>query len=56
MPWHRVVNAKGGISPREAGPEATTRQAQLLRDEGVEVLDYGMEKRVDMLMFGWNGH
>ena len=34
VPWHRVVNAKGQISPR-ANPGGDQIQAQLLRREGV---------------------
>ncbi len=36
MPWHRVVNAKGGISPR-ATPGAELAQQQLLVREGVRL-------------------
>jgi methylated-DNA-protein-cysteine methyltransferase-like protein len=34
VPWHRVVNASGGISPR-ATPGAELVQRQLLAQEGV---------------------
>jgi methylated-DNA-protein-cysteine methyltransferase-like protein len=36
IPWHRVVNARGGISPR-AVPGAELAQQQLLVKEGVAV-------------------
>lgn len=36
VPWHRVVNASGGISAR-ATPGAELVQQQLLADEGVEL-------------------
>ena len=36
VPWHRVVNAKGGISPR-AMPGAELVQQQLLVREGVRL-------------------
>jgi methylated-DNA-protein-cysteine methyltransferase-like protein len=34
VPWHRVVNAKGELSPR-ANPDAVSFQRQLLEEEGV---------------------
>jgi methylated-DNA-protein-cysteine methyltransferase related protein len=36
IPWHRVVNARGGISPR-AVPGAELVQRQLLAREGVRL-------------------
>ena len=35
IPWHRVVNAKGGISPR-ANPQSSLEQIQRLLDEGLQ--------------------
>ena len=35
IPWHRVVNAKGGISPR-ANPQSSLEQIQLLLGEGLQ--------------------
>jgi methylated-DNA-protein-cysteine methyltransferase-like protein len=35
VPWHRVVNAKGGISARSGGLGAEDFQAHLLRREGL---------------------
>jgi methylated-DNA-protein-cysteine methyltransferase-like protein len=49
VPWHRVINARGEISPRSAGgldPE----QRALLEAEGVE-FDAGA--RVDLARFRW---
>ncbi len=46
VPWQRVVNAQGKISPRP-GAEA---QAALLRAEGVELDESG---RIDLRRFGW---
>ena len=45
MPWHRVINSKGELSV----PDIAIRnlQAELLRLEGVEVLDY----KVDLKRF-----
>ncbi|KAJ4523147.1 Alkyltransferase-like protein 1, partial [Exophiala dermatitidis] len=39
VPWQRVVNSKGGISPRGDDGAAANRQAEKLREEGVEVND-----------------
>jgi len=46
LPWHRVVNAAGGISL--PGPSGR-RQRQLLRDEGVAFKG----ERVDLARFRW---
>ena len=35
IPWHRVVNAKGGISPR-ANPQSSLEQIQRLLGEGLQ--------------------
>lgn len=55
VPWQRVVNSKGGISPRGDGGAAAGRQVQRLRAEGVEVDDArGLdEATVDLSRFGW---
>jgi len=52
VPWQRVINAKGGISPR--GPSGATRQAAALRSEGVQV-DRGAlgEYTIDFSVYGW---
>ena len=49
VPWHRIVNAAGRISPRGDG-EAQWEQAQLLAAEGVPVDDRG---RIDLRTFLW---
>ena len=41
IPWHRVVNNKGGISPR-ANPQSSLEQIQRLIDEGVQ-FNYNQE-------------
>lgn len=47
-PWHRVVNARGEVSPRAAvGWEDVQRD--LLEQEGVELV----RERVDLVRFGW---
>ncbi|KAF7845716.1 hypothetical protein BT93_L1005 [Corymbia citriodora subsp. variegata] len=55
VPWQRVVNAKGGISPRGESGLGARRQADRLRAEGVEV-DEGRgteEAMVDLSRYGW---
>ncbi|ATY60068.1 MGMT family [Cordyceps militaris] len=54
VPWQRVVNARGVISPR-GRPAAVRTQAQLLQEEGVEVGAGGGlgELRVDLADYGW---
>ncbi|HVG23293.1 MAG TPA: methylated-DNA--[protein]-cysteine S-methyltransferase [Thermoanaerobaculia bacterium] len=48
VPWHRVVNAKGEISPRTAG-DSHELQEMLLRAEGVEP---DVRGRIDLKRFG----
>jgi methylated-DNA-protein-cysteine methyltransferase-like protein len=38
LPWHRVVNAKGQVSPRANALGYEELQAQLLRGEGVRMV------------------
>ena len=60
VPWQRVVNHKGIISPRDV-PGAADRQRVRLLAEGVPVEDVGMDAnfdgggggRVDLALFGW---
>ena len=47
VPWQRVINSQGRISPRP-GAE---KQRQLLEAEGVEFV----KERVDLKKFGWHG-
>jgi methylated-DNA-protein-cysteine methyltransferase-like protein len=51
VPWHRVINAKGEISPRSAG-DSHELQLELLRAEGVKVDERG---RVDLRRYRWSG-
>ncbi|RMZ71719.1 MGMT family [Pyrenophora seminiperda CCB06] len=52
VPWQRVINARGGISPR--GPSAAAHQADALRREGVEVRQDAMGLyTVDVGEYGW---
>ena len=51
VPWQRVINIQGKISPRGAG-DGGLRQRQLLEAEGVEFDESG---RVDFAQVGWPG-
>ncbi len=50
IPWHRVVNAAGGISRRPTG--GPRRQRALLEAEGVQFDGAG---QIDLGRFGWRG-
>jgi len=49
VPWHRVINAKGEISPRSSG-DSHELQRMLLEEEGVE---FDLAGRVDLKKFLW---
>jgi methylated-DNA-protein-cysteine methyltransferase-like protein len=49
VPWHRVVNAQGQISPR-ADPGSIPLQRTLLESEGVE---FGLGGRIDLRRYLW---
>jgi methylated-DNA-protein-cysteine methyltransferase-like protein len=49
IPWQRVINAKGQISPR-ANPIYEEIQQQILEAEGICFDEYG---RVDLARFRW---
>ena len=49
VPWHRVVNAKGEVSPRTSG-DSHELQRMLLEGEGVEFDERG---RLDLGRFRW---
>jgi methylated-DNA-protein-cysteine methyltransferase-like protein len=49
VPWQRVINARGKISPHGDGI-GTVLQRQLLESEGVVFLPDG---RIDLDRFGW---
>src|SRR5688500_9848470 len=38
VPWHRVVNARGEVSPRQDGQGWEDVQVRLLEKEGVEIV------------------
>ena len=47
VPWQRVINSKGEISPRPGAGE----QRRLLEEEGVE---FDQRGRVNLVLFGWD--
>lgn len=50
VPWHRVVNARGGLST--GSPSGTFNlQRALLEDEGVQFDSNG---RINLSIYGWN--
>src|SRR5258705_7968479 len=49
VPWQRVINSQGKISPRPGGAE---KQRLLLEQEGVE---FDAKDRVDFKKYGWKG-
>ena len=49
VPWQRVINSQGRISPRGVGWGAQV-QRELLLEEGVEFSDAG---RISFRRFGW---
>lgn len=51
VPWHRVINSQGKISPRRSG-EGGLRQRQLLEGEGIR---FDQQGRVDLKVLGWAG-
>jgi methylated-DNA-protein-cysteine methyltransferase related protein len=51
VPWQRVVNAKGKISPHGYG-FGTNMQRVLLEEEGIV---FNLEHEIDFDKFGWNG-
>lgn len=48
LPWHRVINSKGGISLRSK--HGYELQKQMLEREGIT---FDEENRVDLDSFGW---
>jgi alkylated DNA nucleotide flippase Atl1/3-methyladenine DNA glycosylase AlkD len=51
IPWHRVVNAQGGVSPRGGIGWEEGYQRHLLEEEGVVFSKSG---RIDLDRFGWD--
>lgn len=53
VPWQRVVNKEGKVSPRGVDPaHSIFRQRTLLEREGVV---FDAEDRIDFRRFGWAG-
>ena len=52
VPWHRVINAKGGVSTRQVMGYAPNIQKHLLVDEGIEFDD---DERCDLATYQWDG-
>ena len=51
VPWQRVINRQGKISPRTTG-NGSARQQQLLEAEGIH---FDKKGRVDFEEVGWSG-
>jgi methylated-DNA-protein-cysteine methyltransferase-like protein len=51
VPWHRVINSKGGIS-LEAGSKPAVLQRTRLEAEGVQ---FDSKDTIDFDRFGWDG-
>jgi methylated-DNA-protein-cysteine methyltransferase related protein len=51
VPWQRVINARGEVSPRPGLGVAEGYQRHLLEEEGVEFDERG---RTDLERFGWD--
>lgn len=51
VPWQRVINARGRISPHGFGYGSAMQEA-LLREEGVE---FRLDGSIDLNHFGWMG-
>ena len=50
VPWHRVINARGEVSPRAGGTDFEKIQRNLLEAEGIV---FNARGRVDLDRFGW---
>ena len=48
VPWQRVINSKGEISPRPGAQ----KQRELLEEEGIV---FNEKSRVDLKKYGWTG-
>lgn len=50
LPWHRIINAQGGISTPSDREEKGGLQRELLEAEGVEFMENG---KVDLQIYRW---
>ena len=51
IPWHRIINSQGRISPRSAG-DGSLAQKALLESEGIS---FDVAGRVDLEKVSWQG-
>jgi methylated-DNA-protein-cysteine methyltransferase-like protein len=51
VPWHRVINSRGEISPRTAG-DSHELQRMLLEAEGIE---FDLRGKLDLKKYKWSG-
>ena len=49
VPWHRIINAQGKVSPR-ADPSYVIIPQRLQENEGIEI---GRGDRISLERFGW---
>ena len=49
VPWQRVVNVRGHVSPHGAG-FGSARQRLLLEEEGIA---FNLEDQIDLSIYGW---
>ncbi|MNX85491.1 Methylated-DNA--protein-cysteine methyltransferase [compost metagenome] len=52
VPWHRVVNQQGRVSPRGVGALPGDRQRALLEHEGIR---FDADGRLDLRRLRWQG-
>jgi len=52
VPWHRVINSRGEVSPRTSG-DSHELQRLLLEDEGVV---FDLRGRCDLKKYRWKRH
>lgn len=50
LPWHRVINAQGGISTPENAEEKGLNQRDLLESEGVI---FNPNNKIDLTVYRW---
>lgn len=50
LPWHRIINAQGGISTPSDREEKGSLQREMLEAEGVEFMENG---KVDLQVYRW---
>lgn len=51
VPWHRIINSQGRISPR-TGSEGHRLQRILLEAEGI---DFAADGSIDLAQYRWDG-